>query len=162
MADATTVWASFMVAFDPKKNPLNVPIVQVSLFDTDDPDMHYALGKAISSLRDENIQIICSGMAVHNLRDLGRWWGRPGAADYTKTFDEALKEAAEQPAESRQQAMAELLKRKDAKQAHPSWEHLFPVHIAAGAAGEDQGKQLWTLAEGSMSWAQYRFGEVGA
>lgn len=60
----------------------------------------------------------------------------------------------------RQQAMAELLKRKDARQAHPSFEHLLPIHIGAGAAGEDLGKRLWTLEEGSMSWAQYRFGEV--
>lgn len=57
-----------MCAFNPEKNPLNVPIVQVSLFDDEDPNMHYALGKAISSLRDEGIQIIVSGMAVHNLR----------------------------------------------------------------------------------------------
>lgn len=156
------VWASFMCAFNPEKNPLNVPIVQVSLFDMDDPDMHYALGEAVSSLRDEGIQIIVSGMAVHNLRDMFRTFGQPGALDYTYTFDDALKEAVEQPPESRQKAMSELLKRKDARQAHPSFDHLLPIHIGAGAAGDDRGKQLWTLPEGSMSWAQYRFGEVGA
>lgn len=56
--------------------------------------------------------------------------------------------------------MAELLKRSDARQAHPSFEHLLPIHIGAGAAGDDLGKRMWTLEEGSMSWAQYRFGEV--
>ena len=58
--------------------------------------------------------------------------------------------------------MAELLKRKDARQAHPSFEHLLPIHIGAGAAGDDMGKRLWTYEEGSMSWAQYRFGDVPA
>jgi 4,5-DOPA dioxygenase extradiol len=58
--------------------------------------------------------------------------------------------------------MVALLQRSDARKAHPSFEHLLPVHVAAGAAGDDQGKQLWTLPEGSMSWAQYRFGEVAA
>lgn len=58
--------------------------------------------------------------------------------------------------------MAELLKRKDARQAHPSFEHLLPIHVGAGAAGVDHGKRLWTMEEGSMAWAQYRFGEVAA
>lgn len=56
--------------------------------------------------------------------------------------------------------MAALLTRSDARRAHPSFEHLLPIHIGAGAAGKDMGKQLWTLPEGSMSWAQYRFGDV--
>jgi 4,5-DOPA dioxygenase extradiol len=56
-------------AFNPKKNPLNVPIVQVSIFDNEDPDQHYRLGQALEGLRDDNIVIIGAGMAVHNLRD---------------------------------------------------------------------------------------------
>jgi aromatic ring-opening dioxygenase catalytic subunit (LigB family) len=151
------VWASFMCAFDPKENPLNVPIVQVSLFESEDADKHYRLGQAVAGLRDEGYAIIGSGMAVHNLRDLGRTFGRPGALDYTKSFDEALRVAVEQPVADRQKAMAELLKRPDARKAHPSFEHLLPIHIAAGAAGESLGHQTWTLPEGSMSWAQYRF-----
>lgn len=63
--------------------------------------------------------------------------------------------------ENRQKAMADLLRRSDARQAHPSFEHLLPIHIGAGAAGNDVGEQLWTLPQGSMSWAQFRFGEVG-
>ena len=156
------VFAPFRVAFDPEKNPLNVPIVQVSLFDAEDPDMHYRLGEAVSSLRDEGIQIIVSGQAVHNLRDLWKAMGQPTPMPYTTTFDQALKEAVEQPPDSRQKAMAELLKRGDARKAHPSFDHLLPIFVGAGAAGEDVGKRFWTLPEGSMSWAQYKFGEVGA
>lgn len=156
------VWASFMVAFDPQENPLNVPIVQASLFGDEDPNMHYELGKAISSLRDEGIQVIVSGMAVHNLRDLWKAMGRPGALDYVHSFDEALKDAVEQPPEYRQEAMAALMKRPDARKAHPSWDHLLPIYIGAGAASEEKGERLWTFPEGSMSWAQFRFGEVAA
>lgn len=36
----------------------------------------------------------------------------------------------------------------------------MPVYVAAGAAGSDVGKRTWTLHEGSMAWAQYRFGEL--
>lgn len=89
------VFAPFKVAFDPDKNPLNVPIVQVSLFDSDDPDQHYRLGQAVAGLRNEGVQIIVSGMAVHNLRDLWASMGRPGAMPYTLSFDQALKDAVE-------------------------------------------------------------------
>lgn len=56
-------------AFDPKKNPLNVPIVQVSLYGNDDPDKHYRIGQALEGLRDQGALIIGAGMAVHNLHD---------------------------------------------------------------------------------------------
>lgn len=91
------VFAPFTVAFNPEKNPLQVPIVQVSLFDSDDPNAHYKLGQAVQSLRDEGIQIIVSGMAVHNLRDMWRAMSMPGPMPYTTSFDQALKDAAEQP-----------------------------------------------------------------
>ncbi|KAJ9397811.1 hypothetical protein DTO282F9_5331 [Paecilomyces variotii] len=153
------VWAGFKCAFDPETNPLKVPIVQVSLFGNEDPAKHYKLGQALSKLRDENIQIIGSGMAVHNLRDMHFTFGDPRPLPYTVSFDEALKDAATAPPEKREQAMVDLLKRPDARQAHPFFDHILPVHIAAGAAGEDKGRRLWTLKSGSMSWAQFRFGE---
>jgi 4,5-DOPA dioxygenase extradiol len=48
---------------------LNVPIVQVSLFDNEDMDHHYRMGEALQGLRDEGILIVGAGMAVHNLQD---------------------------------------------------------------------------------------------
>ena len=156
------VWASFKVAFDSEINPLNAPIVQISLFSSEDPYQHFALGRAVSSLRSEGIAIIVSGMAVHNLRDLWLASGNSRPMLYSRSFDAALKEAVESDVEKREENMAKLLDRPDARQAHPTFDHLLPIFVGAGAAGKDQGKQLWTLAEGSMSWAQYRFGEVGA
>ncbi|CAI7670110.1 hypothetical protein PCG10_003758 [Penicillium crustosum] len=155
------VWVSFKCAFEPDSNPLNVPIVQASLFQTEDPDQHYRLGQAVAKLREQNILIVVSGMAVHNLRDLRFAFGSSTPMPYAVSFDKALKDAATTAPAERQKAMAELLKRPDARQAHPSFEHLLPIHIGAGAAGEDLGKRIWTFPEGSMSWAQYRFGEVG-
>ena len=67
-----------LTAFDPKKNPLNVPIVQVSLYGSEDPDRHYRLGQALQSLRDEGILIVTAGMAVHNLRDFRATRGSGG------------------------------------------------------------------------------------
>ncbi|KAF2135218.1 uncharacterized protein K452DRAFT_239772 [Aplosporella prunicola CBS 121167] len=153
-------WVPLLLAFNPEKNPLNVPVVQISLFRQEDPNEHYRLGKAVAALRDENILVICSGMAVHNLRDLWASMGQSQPMPYVNSFDDALKEAATTQPDQRQEAMAALLKRGDARQAHPTFDHLLPIHIAAGAAEDDVGTQLFTMPEGSMSWAQYRFGEA--
>ncbi|KAH6648772.1 Extradiol ring-cleavage dioxygenase, class III enzyme, subunit B [Truncatella angustata] len=156
------VWSGFNVAFDPEKNPLGVPLVQVSLYHSEDPDMHYRLGQAVASLRDDNIVIIGAGMSVHNIRDMFATRGDPRPLPYTVSFDEALKDATEAAPAERQARMAEVTRRPDAKQAHPWMDHLMPVYVAAGAAGEDQGKRTWTLHEVSMGWSQYRFGNVSA
>jgi 4,5-DOPA dioxygenase extradiol len=79
---------------------------------------------------------------------------------YAVSFDEALKDAATAPPVERQEKLANLLKRDDVKKAHPSLEHLLPIHVGAGAAGGDTGTRIFTLVEGSLSWAQYRFGDV--
>jgi 4,5-DOPA dioxygenase extradiol len=83
---------------------------------------------------------------------------------YAKVFDKELKKAVVEPttSEERKKALRELLWHKTARPAHPTFEHLLPVHIAAGAAGEDKAKQLFTMTEMSFSWAQYRFGDVPA
>ncbi|KAH0538225.1 hypothetical protein FGG08_005194 [Glutinoglossum americanum] len=154
------VWASFKCAFEPNENPLNVPIVQLSLFNSDDPDQHYRLGQALSKLRSENIQIVVSGMAVHNLRDSRFSLSRSEPMPYAISFDEALHSAAIAPPAERQGKLAGLLKREDAREAHPSFEHLLPIHVGAGAAGNDVGTRIFTLVEGGLSWAQYRFGNV--
>jgi 4,5-DOPA dioxygenase extradiol len=79
---------------------------------------------------------------------------------YAFSFDEALKEAATAEPEQRQAKMSTLMRRSDARKAHPTLEHILPMYVAAGAASSDVGEQLWTLPEGSLSWAQYRFGKV--
>ncbi|KAI1748803.1 Extradiol ring-cleavage dioxygenase, class III enzyme, subunit B [Xylaria castorea] len=156
------VYVGFSVAFNPEKNPLNIPIVQVSQYKSPDVDQHYRLGQAVAALRDENIVIVGAGMSVHNLRDMRFAFGSPRPLPYVVSFDEALKPAMEAPPSERQARLAEVAKRPDARQAHPHFDHLMPAYITAGAAGEDAGKQIWTYHEGSMGWAMYRFGEVSA
>lgn len=81
---------------------------------------------------------------------------------YVLSFDEALKDAVEAKPEERQAKMSALLRRSDARKSHPTLEHILPIYVVAGAAGSDIGEQLWTLTEGSLSWAQYRFGKTEA
>jgi 4,5-DOPA dioxygenase extradiol len=81
---------------------------------------------------------------------------------YAFSFDEALKSATTAKPEERRVKMSALMRRSDTREAHPTLEHILPIYVAAGAAGSDLGEQLWTLPEGSLSWAQYRFGKVAA
>lgn len=164
------VFVPFKIMFNETNNPLSIPIVQVSLFSNHrDAQSHIKLGRAVQALRDENIVIIASGMAVHNLRHLMMVRGGLGGDvddlnrhfAYGEMFDDALKTAVEtEPGEERDRRMVGLLERQDAKLAHPTFEHLLPIHIGVGAAGKDKGEQTWTFVEGPMGWAQYRFGDV--
>ncbi|GAW14938.1 hypothetical protein ANO14919_043440 [Xylariales sp. No.14919] len=154
------VWAGFLVAFNPQKTPLNVPIVQVSLFKNEDHDMHYRMGQALEGLRDEGIVIVGTGMAVHNLGDFLAVRESGKTMPYVYSFDEALKSAANAEPEERQVAMSDLMRRNDARQAHPTLDHILPIYVSAGAAGRDVGERLFTLPDRTLSWAQYRFGKV--
>jgi aromatic ring-opening dioxygenase catalytic subunit (LigB family) len=156
------VFSGFNVAFDPTSNPLRCPLVQVSLFNSEDVNAHYALGRAVSSLRDDNVVIIGTGMTVHNLRDMRFLMRNSEPLPYAVSFDEALKEAVEADPAVRQERMAAVAKRPDARQAHPWMDHLMPVYVAAGAAGDDPGQQIWTMHEACFAWGQYRFGQVPA
>ncbi|KAJ4200044.1 hypothetical protein NW759_015993 [Fusarium solani] len=154
------VWAGFIVAFNPIKNPLNIPIIQVSLFGNEDWNQHYRMGQALESLRDEGVLIIGAGMAVHNLRDYRAMRASGRTMPYAYSFDEALKVAVTSDPDERRATMSALIRSSEAREAHPTLEHILPLYVAAGAAGSDRGERIWTLPERSLSWAQYRFGAV--
>ena len=79
---------------------------------------------------------------------------------YVESFDEALEEAAASQPDTRRQRMNVLMKRGDARKAHPTLDHILPMFVTAGAAGSDVGKKLWTMPDKSLCWAQYRFGPI--
>ncbi|KAF2147994.1 putative aromatic ring-opening dioxygenase LigB subunit [Myriangium duriaei CBS 260.36] len=153
------VWVGFLAAFDPQENPLYCPIVQLSLMDNYDIDQHYRIGEALQSLRDEGVLIVGAGMVVHNLNDFRKSRGKGPLMPYASTFEMAVTEALREP-ENRKPAMSSLMQRTDTDEAHPSWEHIMPLHVAAGAAGDDRGERIWAMPEGSLNWGQYRFGSI--
>ncbi|KAF7196678.1 4,5-DOPA dioxygenase extradiol [Pseudocercospora fuligena] len=135
--------------------------VWVSLFADEDVDMHYRLGQALAPLRQRGIMIVGAGMAVHNLNDFRRMrvTGQT-TMPYASSFDELLSSAVAVSPDQRQKQLRALLKTPEAQAAHPTKEHIMPLVVAAGAATSDRGKRLWTYPEGSLIWAQYRFGEL--
>jgi len=52
----------------------DVPVIQLSIDETQPPDFHYDIGKRLATLRDEGILVIGSGNLVHNLHTYA--WGQ--------------------------------------------------------------------------------------
>lgn len=113
----------------------NVPTVQLSLKAGLDPEEHLAIGRALAPLRDEGVFIIGSGLSFHNLRA----FRDPRARPIAETFDAWLRDVATRPQAERDRALTNWSIAPMAREAHPREEHLIPLMVIAGAAGEDRG-----------------------
>jgi aromatic ring-opening dioxygenase catalytic subunit (LigB family) len=114
----------------------DMPTVQLSLLRSLDAAEHVALGKALQPLRDEGVFIVGSGMTYHNMRG----FGRPPAKAQSEAFDAWLEESVAAPAAERNAALASWTRAPFARDVHPREEHLLPLMVVAGAAGEDVGR----------------------
>ena len=70
----------------------DIPVVQLSIDETQPPDFHFELGKRLTPLRDEGILIIGSGNLVHNLHTYS--WGKhtPEPYDWAVRFETTARE----------------------------------------------------------------------
>ncbi|RKG81718.1 DODA-type extradiol aromatic ring-opening family dioxygenase [Corallococcus terminator] len=118
----------------------DVPCVQLSLKQGLEPEEHLRMGRALAPLRDEGIFILGSGLSFHNLRAMGD----PRAHDVSVKFDAWLRDAATSPAAVRDAKLQAWAQAPFARQAHPREEHLLPLMVVAGAAGEDTGVTAWS------------------
>jgi len=112
-----------------------IPTVQLSLKAGLDPREHLAIGRALEPLRSEGVFIIGSGMTYHNMRAMG-----PQGGPAARTFDAWLRDAATRPQAERDARLAEWASAPAARAAHPREEHLLPLMVVAGAAGQDVGR----------------------
>jgi aromatic ring-opening dioxygenase catalytic subunit (LigB family) len=130
-----------------------IPVVQLSLHRSLDPGLHIAVGRALAPLRDEGVLILGSGMSTHNLRGLdGRY------AAQLRQFDHWLTDAACHPdSTTRNLRLAGWLSAPQARVAHPHEDHLLPLMVVAGAAGEDQGRRVFHDAPMGMTVSAYLF-----
>lgn len=111
-----------------------IPVVPFSVNPLGGAAEHLAVGRALAHLRDEGVLVIGSGGFVHNLGDLD-WRHRDAplaawAAEFGDWMHGRLS-AQDWPALLEWQDRA-----PNARRAHPTTEHLMPLFVALGAAGE--------------------------
>ncbi|CAF0909959.1 unnamed protein product [Didymodactylos carnosus] len=121
----------------------NIPIVQLSVLESQSAEEHIRMGRALSSLRDENIAIIGSGMSFHNLRAFFSQL----PIDNNTPFEDAIQDACESIGLERDEKLLKWEKFNEARYAHPVGhaEHFMPLLVAAGAGGDSKGKNVARL-----------------
>ena len=142
-----------MIAF-PKPE---IPVVQLSLVKTLDPETHINLGKALELLRNEGVLIIGSGMSYHNMR--GFMSGSSPAADISTQFDNWLTQTVEiNDTKKRKEMLINWENAPKARESHPRSEHLTPLFVVAGAAGSDKGSRDYSGLLMGIKVSGYKFG----
>jgi len=112
----------------------DIPMLQVSLQTPLGPEHHLHLGRALEALRREDVLVIGSGSFTHNLGRLRRV--EPGAAPPPDVvaFAEWMHAALQE--NRTDDLLAWRRKAPYAVAQHPTDEHLLPLFVALGAAGE--------------------------
>ena len=135
----------------------DVPAIQLSLKTGSIPAEHIAIGRALAPLRDEGVFIVASGMTFHNLRA----FRSPAAVPVAEAFDAWLRDSVTQPAEQRDARLEHWDIAPAARLAHPREEHLLPLMVAAGAAGDDRGVVGFNDNAFGLRLSSYHFGLLG-
>lgn len=140
----------------------DVPLVQLSIQPHRDAAHHVALGRALAALREDNVLVIGTGAATHNLRVL---FLNPGGmpavdaapVDWAREFADWVADRA---------SMGDVAALVDyraqaphAVMAHPEDDHFMPFFVALGAAGAGaKGERIHNSYEYSaLSMDMYRF-----
>ncbi|NLY64331.1 MAG: dioxygenase [Alcaligenaceae bacterium] len=134
----------------------DIPVVQVSINRNYDPAYHVRMGQALAALRDEGVLIIGSGLSYHNLRLLG-----PAGKEPSAQFDQWLQTAIiGKTLAERSQALEQWEQAPSARLAHAQEDHLIPLMVAVGAAGDDSATCVYheKTAFGAITATSFKFG----
>ncbi|KAK1969720.1 Extradiol aromatic ring-opening dioxygenase [Colletotrichum sublineola] len=124
----------------------NIPVIQLSVLTSEDPEEHLRMGRALAVLRDSNVAIIGSGFAsLHNMGKLrSLFTGDASAAkkvakqvdEWNKDLTDAVKK---EKRDDREKALSGWRKFSNSYDMHPpnGGEHFMPLLVCAGAAGDE-------------------------
>tara|TARA_R100000501_G_scaffold7713_1_gene16034 strand:+ start:1647 stop:2432 length:786 start_codon:yes stop_codon:yes gene_type:complete len=112
----------------------DIPVAQISVVRGASPAEHLRIGRALSSLRDEGVLVIGSGSLTHNLYEFRGADIDAAVPSWVSDFSAWMKqrlEAGDAASLVRYREQAPFAARN-----HPSEEHLSPLFVALGAAGD--------------------------
>lgn len=132
-----------------------IPVVQLSLRGDLNPKAHIDAGRALESLRDQDVLILGSGMSFHNMRA----YGDPRFTPLADRFDEWLTATVEAAPAEREAGLVAWDQAPHARQCHPpgAEEHLLPLMVAAGAGGQGRGRRVFSDRVLATRVSGYRF-----
>jgi 4,5-DOPA dioxygenase extradiol len=113
----------------------DIPVIQLSIDETQPGAFHFELGQRLTSLRDDDVLIVGSGNVVHNLHTYA--WGRhtPEPYDWAVRFEEAAKQlmlAGEFAPLIDHESLG-----RDAVLSIPTPDHYLPLLYVLGTKRED-------------------------
>ena len=136
----------------------DVPVIQLSIDESQPPAFHYELGKRLAPLREEGVLIIGSGNLVHNLHAYA--WGdrRVHAYDWAVRFEKRVKELLLKGDDDRLVAYEGL--GRDAVLSVPTPDHYLPLLYLLGLRrkGEPVSFPVGGIDGGSVSMLAVRIG----
>ncbi len=124
----------------------DIPVVPLAIQPHFGPAHHVAVGRALASLRNEDVLVLGSGTFTH---DLSRFWQFPADAEaqpdvvaFSNWMDEALTSG------DTSSLLAYRTQAPGAESNHPTDEHLLPIYVALGAAGDGaQARRVHTSVD---------------
>ena len=137
----------------------DVPVVQLAVQPQLGPAHHVAVGRALASLKGENLLLIGSGSATHNLEEFYYGANAPDQPPlpWVKAFTEWVHEKVTAG------RLDELVRYRTlapyAVENHPTEEHLLPLFIALGAGEGAAGRRVHSSTRnGVIAMDTYAFG----
>ncbi|EAU88416.1 hypothetical protein CC1G_05182 [Coprinopsis cinerea okayama7 len=120
----------------------SIPVVQVSIDASLDPEKNWQVGKVVSELRKEGALVLSGGLTAHNLGDRTSF-SPVTARPAHKEFDAAIHRAINvKDSDARKKALFDLTRHPGFRASQPREDHFVPLYVAAGAG---EGGEVKTI-----------------
>ncbi|KAL3668123.1 hypothetical protein V7S43_006986 [Phytophthora oleae] len=142
----------------------DIPIASMSINSRLDNKAHFDVGKAISSFRNEDTLIFCSGQSTHNLRGV-RDLNHPivdWAAAFQNWIDDTFTSKSTLTYDQRAERTIKWQEAPGARLAHPTPDYFIPFVVAAGAGMDEKNPGAESFfggwGAGHLTFANYAWG----
>ena len=135
----------------------DVPVIQLAVLPQADAAVHFELGRQLAPLARDGVLVLASGGLTHNLGDMVGDAPAGAVLPYVAEFRDWFADALARM--DRASLLAWRTQAPHAARAHPTPEHLLPLFVALGAAGESaRAEPVHRDAQlGALALDAYRF-----
>ena len=140
----------------------DIPVVQLSINMGQSPRYHFELGQSLSSLRNDNVLILGSGSATHNLHEFfaGRYAADAMPPEWVTGFSDWLSEQVD--GGNTDSVLNAVDEGPHGHRNHPTLDHIHPLFFAMGAgAPRTSGMRVHcSTTYGVLAMDAYAFGNA--